>query len=68
MGFTKIKTKEGKEISFTTQQYQVGLYVIINNDPSMQMTSNLSDDNYHKKIVKQAKKNGDEIIVSSVNH
>lgn len=43
-------TNKGEKVSFVTQLYQVGVYVIVNNDPSMQGNFSPSD------IVKVEKK------------
>jgi hypothetical protein len=67
MNYTTIKTKEGEKINFTTQQYEVGTYCIINNDPSQQFGIDENEIKFHKKIQKQAKKNGDVILETSVN-
>lgn len=31
------KDKDGKQVEFVSQLYQVGVYAIINNDPAMQL-------------------------------
>jgi len=64
--FTTIKTKEGQEINITTQQYVVGLYVIINNDPSQQFGVNTDETKYHKDIRIKCIKNGDTLVGGSV--
>jgi hypothetical protein len=65
MAYTKIMTAEGKELNFITQQYEVGLYVIVNNNSSAQFDVSDSERDFHKKLQKKAKKNGDTILESS---
>ena len=64
--FTKILTKEGMELNFVTQQYNVGTYVIINNDPSMQFGVDKKEDVYHKEIRIQCIKGGDTLVGGSL--
>lgn len=66
MNYTIIETKEGEKLNFTTQQYKIGTYCIINNDPSQQFGVSMDEIKFHKKIQRQAKKNNDEIIETSV--
>lgn len=42
--------ENNKEHSFVTQQYKVGLYVIIDSDPSQQFCSDLKEVDFHKKL------------------
>jgi hypothetical protein len=60
--FTKILTKEGEELNFVTQQYSVGTYVIINNDPSKQFGVDMKEDEYHKKLRITCIKGGDTLV------
>jgi len=64
--FTKIKTKEGKEFSIVTQQYVVGTYVIINNNPALQFGVKIPEEKYHLKIRTEALKNGDTLLAGSI--
>lgn len=65
--FTKIyNNKTNKEISIVTQQYEIGTYIIINNDPMLQGTTILKEEQYHKKIRISAIKNNDIIISGSI--
>ena len=58
--------KINKDISFVTQQYEVGTYVIINNDPAMQFGISIKEEEYHKKIRIKAIKVGYTIISGSI--
>ena len=61
---TVIKNKEDEEISFTTQQYEVGLYLIINNNPAKQYSLNVHDEKeWHKSLRKGILEKGEEIIL-----
>ena len=64
--FTKIKTKEGKELNFVTQQYGLGLYIIVNNNPSLQDSSLLKEEAYHKQLRIKAIKSGDTLIDGTI--
>lgn len=59
--FTVIETKLKHELAFVTQQHQVGLYVIINNDPTSQFGVDMSEEKYHKGLIRKAIKMGDSI-------
>jgi len=49
--YTKIKNKKtGKITEFQTQQYDVGLYVIVDNDPSQQFNLDVKEQVFHDKI------------------
>lgn len=63
--FTELITKEGK-LTFQTQQYKVGLYVIINNDASKQFCVNDNEDMFHKKLRLKALKAGDTIANGTI--
>ena len=47
---TVIIGDDNKEHTITTQQYQVGLYVIIDNDPAQQGCLDVEEKEFHKKI------------------
>jgi hypothetical protein len=64
--FTKILTKDGKELNVVTQQYLVGTYVIINNDPSMQYGVDKKEYEYHKKLRITCIKGGDTLVDGSI--
>ena len=61
---TTIENKEGKRLTFHTQQYEVGLYVIINNNPASQYCVNRTEEKYHKGIIKTAIALGDRVITT----
>ena len=48
--FTKIQDKNGKITFFRSQQYDIGLYVIQDDDPAMQFNLDVSEQDFHKKI------------------
>ena len=49
-------TEKGKKVSVNTQFYQIGIYAIINNDPSLQLNLEPKDlVKIEKKLVKNAK-------------
>lgn len=66
------KNKDGKEVSFVSQLYRIGVYAIINNDPAMQINTTPSEIvKMEKKLLAQQKKGkitdlifGNEITVS----
>jgi hypothetical protein len=60
--YTTIVTNEGQEIKVVSQQYEVGLYVILNNDPANQFGVNKKEDLYHKDIRIKTLKMGGKII------
>lgn len=64
--YTKIKTTDGKTLNVTTQQYIVGTYVIINNDPSQQFGINESEEKFHLSIRKKCLKSGDKLVGGSI--
>lgn len=64
--FTTIKTKEGKELNFVTQQYELGLYIIVNNDPALQGSSLLKEEIYHKQLRIKAIKAGDTLVDGTI--
>lgn len=47
--FTKIKTESGTELH-TTQQYAMGTYLIIDNDPNFQCMLTCDEIAYHIKL------------------
>jgi len=64
--YTRVTTEKG-DIVFTTQQYVVGLYVVITmGSNSDQGSSRLKEEAYHKKIRKQADANGHTWIGSEM--
>jgi len=66
MNYTIIKTSKGETLNFTTQQYQIGTYCIINNDPGKQFGVDMDEVKFHKKLQRQAKKQGDEVMETSI--
>ena len=64
--FTTIKIKEGKELSFVTQQYKIGLYIIVNSDPALQGSSLLKEEIYHKQLRIKAIKAGDTLVDGTI--
>ena len=64
--YTNIKTKEGKESHIVTQHYEIGTYVMINNDPASQFRSHLQEKDFHIKVRKDAIKNGDTIVNGTI--
>jgi hypothetical protein len=64
--FTVIKEVDGEKTSIITKQYEVGTYIIINNDPSLQMGTALDECPYHIKIRKAALKRNATIINGSI--
>jgi len=58
---TIIKNKEGKGLTFQTQQYETGLYVIINDRPDSQYCVNKTEEKYHKGLIKTAVTIGDTV-------
>lgn len=54
--YTKIKTKKGKIFAFTTQQYEVGLYIMVTDEKGNlidQFGSDLKEEEFHKKLKKE---------------
>ena len=47
---TVIIGDDNKEHTIVTQQYEVGLYVIVDNDPSQQGGSDIEEKEYHKML------------------
>lgn len=64
--FTKIKTKEGKELNFVTKQYELCLYIIVNNNPALQSSSLLKEEAYHKRLRIKAIKSGDTLVDGTI--
>lgn len=52
---TTIIGDDGYEHSVVTQQYQVGLYVIIDSDPSQQGGVDMEEKEYHEMLRKEYK-------------
>lgn len=48
--YTKIETKDKEIIIYITQQYSLGTYFIINNNPSLQGNSKDTEEIFHKKL------------------
>lgn len=59
---TKIKDKRGNIITFRTQQYSIGTYIIINDDPSHQGCLDVGENMLHIRIRSRHKELGSEII------
>lgn len=64
--FTKIRTKKGKEFTFVTQQYKIGLYVNVNNNPALQGISSLKEEVYHKELRIKVIKAGDILVDGTI--
>lgn len=64
--FTKIKNKEGKELNVVTKQYEIGLYIIINNNPALQGSSLLKEEAYHKRLRIKVIKSGDTLVDGTI--
>lgn len=47
---TVIVGDDNKEHTIVTQQYQVGLYVIIDHDPAQQFGLDIEEKEYHRKL------------------
>lgn len=61
--FTKIKTVEGIKIFFRTQQYESGVYVIVNDEPFNQWVErNISERDWHIKLRRKYIKNNGIIL------
>ena len=64
--YTKIKdVANNKELTFVTQQYEIGTYCIINNDPSQQFGLDVKEEIFHKDLRIDVIKNGDQILKGS---
>lgn len=59
---TKIKHPNGVVDNIITQQYEIGLYGIINNDPARQFAIDIKESTYHIKLRLLAIKTGLKII------
>ena len=55
--YTKIIEKDGSVTTINTEDYVIGTYVIINNDPGKQFCVDMSEKEYHKKMREYAIKN-----------
>jgi len=65
--YTKIQITNTKKIhTFVTKQYEVGTYVIIDNDPALQGGVTIKERDYHIKIRKETLKNKDSIIDGTI--
>lgn len=64
--FTKIKTKEGETLHFNSKQYEIGTYIIINNNPACQLTSSLKEEKFHIKLRIEAIKNSDTLVDGTI--
>lgn len=63
--YTKIKAKDGKETLFLTQQYEIGTYCIIDNDPGKQFGVDEKEEVFHAGIRKKVIKMGDTLLAGS---
>lgn len=63
--YTKIIAKDGSITTINTQEYAIGTYVIINNDPAIQFGIEESEIDYHTRIRECAIKNGAKISEES---
>ena len=63
--WTKLEDPVQGIMEFNTQQYQVGTYVIINNDPAKQFTSGIDENRYHCAIRLECLKRGGKILNGS---
>jgi len=65
--YTEITIKKlGKIITHVTKQYQVGTYIIINNDPALQGGSTLKERDYHISLRERVLKGGDYITNGTI--
>lgn len=72
--FHSYRTNKGEQVNCTTQLYQIGIYLIVNNDPGMQATTTPTNMVKLEKNLKQREKKGEiselvfgpEITVSDV--
>jgi hypothetical protein len=60
--WTKLQDPIEGILTFTTQQYDIGTYVIINGDPAKQFASKLNENEYHCKIRLRCLKRGGKIL------
>lgn len=60
--YTKIEIN-GTIIEHVTQQYTIGTYIIINNDPSLQGSSQLTEEKYHLQLRKKVIKDKDAKLI-----
>ena len=63
--FTKAMVNN-MEVTVLTQQYEIGTYFIINNEPSLQGSSPLKERDYHIKIRKKILNNNDILIDGTI--
>ena len=64
--YTKIKETDGTITVIASQQYEIGLYVIINNNPALQFTSNLPENEFHRRIRHNALKRDAVILDGNI--
>ena len=61
--YTKLKQIDGKPNFFNTNQWSVGVYVIINNDPKTQYCiHNITEREFHIKLRRDCLKSGGTIL------
>jgi len=64
--FTEIQNKDNSITSIVTQQYAVGTYIIINNNPTLQGSSPKKERDYHIYLRRKVLKNKDLIINGTI--
>lgn len=64
--YTVVQEVDGSKNTIVTKQYEVGTYVIINNDPSLQFNVDKKEEDYHFSIRKKALKEGAKIIGGTI--
>lgn len=57
---TVIIDDDNEEHEIVTQQYQVGLYVIIDHDPAQQFGLDIEEKEYHRKLREEYNYNSDK--------
>lgn len=63
--FTEITASDGTITNIVTQEYEVGTYIIVNNNAQLQGGTTLKEIPYHIKLRKKALKRGDKITKGS---
>lgn len=64
--YTEFKDNEGKKNNVTTQQYQIGTYVIFDNDPSTQCATTLKESLFHKKLREKILDDNGTLLAGSI--